>query len=84
MPNPLLPRTISGRLAAKLAGRSYKSFKRLAYFLGNDNRVELALLERDVLHREVEVDEYLRAERALDDRREKQRESAWAGSHVAA
>jgi hypothetical protein len=77
MPNSLLPRTISGRLAARLAGRSYKSLKQVLYFMGEEGprRVDLALFERDVLHREISVDEYLAAERSLDHRREMQRES---------
>jgi hypothetical protein len=86
MSNPLLPRTISGRLAAKIAGRSYGSLKRVLYFMGEEGprRVDLALFERDVLHREISVEEYLAAERSLDHRREMQRESVRAGSDVIA
>jgi hypothetical protein len=83
MASPLLPRTIPGRTAAKIAGQRYPAFKRFMEFLAPEgNRVPIEMLEQHVLHCPVTVEMYLTAERALDHRRTEQRERAQAGDCV--
>lgn len=76
MPNPLLPRTIPVRLAAVIVGRSERGFVRdvLPAVEADRGRVSVAALERH-LTREIDPEEFLRADRRLDTRREQQRQN---------